>query len=195
MTSSPRYAKSGRPGKDAIPESVVWQAQAKLGVDREGVEREWRRRACFIVGTNVLDASVLPDEDVARTYKEQGSVERGFSFLKYPLFLASSVFVKKPSRIVALGFIMVLCLLVYRLAEHRLRSRLAETKQTVPNQVGKQTARPTMRWVFQLFEGIDLLRIGSPAGTTSLVLSLQPVHEQILRLLGQPYQKIYNLPA
>jgi len=195
MTSSPRYAKSGRPGKDATPKSVVWPAQAKLGVDREGVERGWRRRACFIVGTNVLDASVLPDEDVARIYKEQGSVERGFSFLKDPLFLASSVFVKKPSRIVALGFIMVLCLLVYRLAEHRLRSRLVETKQTVPNQVGKQTARPTMRWVFQLFEGIDLLRIGSPADTTLHVLRLQPVHKQILSLLGQPYQKIYNLPA
>ncbi len=122
-------------------------------------------------------------------------MERGFSFLKDPLFLASSVFVKKPSRIVALGFIMVLCLSVYRLAEHRLRSQLAETKESVPNQVGKQTERPTMRWVFQLFEGIDLLRIGSPTGTALQVLGLQPVHQQILRLLGQPYQKIYNLTA
>jgi hypothetical protein len=33
------------------------------------------------------------------------------------LFLASSVFVKKPERIMALSLIMVLCLLVYRLAE------------------------------------------------------------------------------
>lgn len=195
VSSRPRYARSGRPGKDAAPESVVWRVEAKLGVDQGGVEREWRRRACFIVGTNILDIAVLPDEDVARTYKGQGSVERGFGFLKDPLFLASSVFVKKRTRIVALGFIMVLCLLVYRLAEHRLRARLAETRETVPNQVGKQTARPTMRWVFQLFEGIDLLRISSPTGTTLQVLSLQPIHQQILSLLGQPYQKIYNLPA
>jgi transposase len=79
------------------------------------------------------------------TYKEQGGVERGFRFLKDPLFLASSVFVKKPERIIALSLIMVLCLLVYRLAEFRLRTRLAETKQTIPDQVHKPTARPTMR--------------------------------------------------
>lgn len=195
MISRPRYGKVGKPGKDAVPESVVWQAEAKLGVDREGVEAEWRRRACFIVGTNVLDSAVLSDEDVAKTYKEQGSVERGFGFLKDPLFLASSVYVKKPERIVALGFIMVLCLLVYRLAEHRLRQQLAETRETVPNQVGKRTQRPTMRWVFQLFEGIDLLRISSTTGPTLQVLGLQPVHQQILRLLGQPYQHIYNPTA
>jgi len=66
--------------------------------------------------------------------------------------LASPVFVKKPQRIMALSFIMVLCLLVYRLAEFRLRSRLAQTQQTIPDQVHQSTARPTMRWVFQCFE-------------------------------------------
>ena len=50
-------------------------------------------------------------------------------------------------------------LLVYRLAEHLLRSQLAETEQTVPNQINKPTKRPTMRWIFQCFEGIDLLHI------------------------------------
>ncbi len=75
-------------------------------------------------------------------------MERGFRFLKDPLFLASSVFVKKPQRIMALSFIMVLCLLVYRLAEFRLRARLAESQQTIPDQVHKPTARPTMRLSF-----------------------------------------------
>jgi transposase len=49
------------------------------------------------------------------------------SILKDPLFLASSVTVSKPERIMVLSFIMVLCLLIYRLAEVRLRSRLAQT--------------------------------------------------------------------
>jgi transposase len=92
-----------------------------------------------------LETSQLSNEEVISTYKQQGSVERGFRFLKDPLFLASSVFVKKPERIVALGFIMVLCLLVYRFAEYRLRTRLAETRQTLPNQVNKPTSTPTMR--------------------------------------------------
>jgi transposase len=59
------------------------------------------------------------------------------------------VFLKKPERIVTLGLIMVLCLLVYRLAKHRLRTRLAETEQPVPDQLNRPTARPIMRWIFQ----------------------------------------------
>jgi transposase len=68
------------------------------------------RKACWIVGTNVLDPAVLSDQQLVTTYKEQGGAERGFRFLKDPLFLASSVFVKKPERVMALSFIMVLCL-------------------------------------------------------------------------------------
>ena len=101
---------------------------------------------------------------------------------------------KKPERIVALGFIMVLCLLVYRFAEYRLRTRLAETGQTLPNQVNKPTSTPTMRWIFQCFEGIDLLLIVTHAGITSRVLHLLPFHQQVLMFLGPPYQKLYNLP-
>ncbi len=140
----------------------------------------------------MLDATVLTDQDLVTTYKEQGGVERGFRFLKDPLFLASSVFVKKPERIMALSFIMVLCLLIYRLAEFRLRSRLTETQQTIPDQVHKPTARPTMRWVFQCFEGIELLHVHTSATSLVLVLRLQPVHQLILHLLGPLYEKIYN---
>src|SRR5215467_14436358 len=88
---------------------------------------------------------MLSDQQLATTYKEQGGVERGFRFLKDPLFLASSVTVSKPERIMALSFIMGLCLLIYRLAEVRLRSRLGEPQQTIPDQVQKPTARPTMQ--------------------------------------------------
>jgi hypothetical protein len=111
---------------------------------------------------------------------------------KDPLFLASSVFVKKPERIIALSLIMVLCLLVYRLAEYRLRARLAETEQTIPDQVQKPTARPTMRWVFQCFEGIELLHVQTSTTSLTIVLRLESVHRLILALLGPLYEKIYN---
>src|SRR5260370_34282109 len=83
----------------------------------------------------------------------------------------------------ALSFIMVLCLLVYRLAEVRLRSRLVQTQQTIPDQVHKPTAHPTMRWVFQCFEGIELLHIQTPTTSRDLVLRLQPLHRLILQLI------------
>ncbi|CDN09860.1 hypothetical protein RintRC_0808 [Richelia intracellularis] len=46
----------------------------------------------FILATNVLDADKLSNEDVLREYKAEQSTERGFRFLKYPLFFTSTVF-------------------------------------------------------------------------------------------------------
>ncbi len=186
-----QYGGKGRPSKDARPTGYQWQLVVSVSVNYPQVVQEVLRKACWIVGTNVLEPAALSDEALIGTYKDQDGVERGFRFLKDPLFLASSVFVKKPQRIMALSFIMVLCLLVYRLAEFRLRSRLAESQQTIPDQVHKPTARPTMRWVFQCFEGIELLHVRTPAASLVLVLRLQPVHRLILHLLGPLYEKIY----
>jgi transposase len=92
----------------------------------------------------------------------------------------------------ALAFVMTLCLLVYKLAEVRVRQRLAATGQTVPDQARKPTARPTLRWLFQCFEGIDLLYITPPDGTrTTQTLRLDTVHRLILQLLGPAYEHSY----
>ena len=58
-----------------------------------------------------------------------------------------------------MGLLMVmgLSLLVYALAERVVCTQLAEQDQTIPNQVGKPTKTPTMRRIFQMFDGIDLL--------------------------------------
>lgn len=194
VVAQPRYAHRGRPAKAVLPETVVWQVQAQVTTDPEAVEHEARRRACFLLATNVLDAAQLADQDAIHAYtQEQGGVERGFAFLKDPRFLASSVFLKKPERIVALSLVMVLCLLVYRLAEHRLRQQLVSTGQTIPNQLHKPTQRPTLRWVFQCFEGIDRLTLPSPTSPAVLILHLTPLHDQILTLLGPAYRRIYHL--
>jgi hypothetical protein len=85
---------------------------------------------------------------------------------------------------------MVLCLLVYRLAEYRLRDQLAAASQTIPNQLKQPTDRPTMRWVFQCFGGVDVLHIRhGPGPASSLVLRLEPVHQQVLALLGPAYEE------
>lgn len=167
---------------------------ATVTVDETAVTRVAQRKASFLVATNILDTDQLGDLELIHTYKEQHSVERGFSFLKDPLFLASSVFVKKPSRIVALSLVMVLCLLVYRLAEHRLRSQLAATGQTIPNQLKPPTDRPTMRWVFQCFEGISLVGFTPPNGPPHrAVAALEPLHEQVIALLGPSCEKRYTV--
>ena len=90
-------------------------------------------------------------------YKEQQSVERGFGFLKDPLFFADSVFLKSPKRVETMAMLMGLCLLVYSLGQRELRRRLKEAKTGLKNQLGKLTEKPTLRWIFQCFQGIHLL--------------------------------------
>jgi transposase len=192
LVAHPQHRQAGRPRRDVPPDREVWQVVAAVSLNEAALEQMAHRQAAFLVATNVLDPQQLSDQELIQTYKDQHSVERGFSFLKDPLFLASSVFVKKPERIVALSLVMVLCLLVYRLAEHRLREQLAASGQTIPTQVNKPTHRPTMRWLFQCFEGTDLLYIETAEHTHTVVLGMQPLHKHVLALLGPPYQRLYQ---
>jgi transposase len=186
-----RHAGRGRPRPEATP-NQVWRMQGTVRVLEAALEAEANRKAKWIVATNV-PATHKNAEEVLRLYKTQSGVERGFAFLKDPLFLASSVFVKKVERVMATGFIMVLCLLVYRLAEYRLRQRLAETDTTVPDQLKKPTQRPTLRWVFQCFEGISLVLMQREERMEAVqVTGLTDLHLLILGLLGPPYTKYYD---
>jgi transposase len=192
VVAVPKYGRVGRPRQGALPSEQQWHVHAQLRLDAAALDREALRKAAFIVATNLLDSAALPDLDLIGAYKAQSAVERGFAFLKDPLFLASSVFVKKPARIMALAFLMVLCLLVYRLAELRVRQGLALTGETVPNQLKRPTARPTMRWLFQCFEGIDLHHLIEADGARATrVLRLSALHRQVLRLLGPAYENRY----
>jgi len=60
-------------------------------------------------------------------------VQGGFRFLKDPLFFVSSLFVKKPNRMEGLLMVMTLALLVYSVAQRRLRAQLATHQEPVPN--------------------------------------------------------------
>jgi transposase len=70
--------------------------------------------------------------------------------------------------------VMGLSLLVYALAE--LRIELIRRDESIPNQVGKPTQRPTMRRIFQMFEGIHVLLIKDSLRTQRQVLNLKSSH-------------------
>ena len=49
------------------------------------------KKGKFIIATNELDSEKLSDEEVLKAYKEQQHAERGFRFLKDPLFFAPTM--------------------------------------------------------------------------------------------------------
>ena len=187
------YGHRGRPPAGATPRRVGFRLQGKVVEREDAVAAAQKGLGKFILATNELDGQKLSAEEMLLAYKGQGvGPERGFRFLKDPWFFADGLFLKNPGRIMALIMVMGLALLVYALAERKLRTALQEQGESIPNQVGKPTQRPTMRRVFQMFEGIDVLLIPSPGGTRRQVLNLKPVHRQILRLLGPHVEKCYQ---
>jgi transposase len=187
------YAQPGRPPKGAEPQVLGYRLVGEVVEDEAVLAAAVRRRGKFIIATNELDSEQMPPAAMLAVYKAQGvSVERGFRFLKDPMFFADSLFLKKPERIMALIMVMGLALLVYALGERYLRQALAAEKETIPNQVGKPTRRPTLRRVFQMFEGIDLLLMVADGQIIDRrVLNLTPVRLKIIALLGPAVKMCY----
>jgi transposase len=122
-------------------------------------------------------------------YKAQQSCERGFAFLKDPLFLTDSIFLKSSERIEALSMIMGLCLLVYTLGQRQLRACLLAQNQQIKNQLGKLTPRPTLRWIFQCFQGIHVLVVDG----ISQILNLSDERLWILQFFPSACLRYYLL--
>ena len=130
---------------------------AEIEENQTAIAQAVEQKSCFILATNIDDKALLPIEILAH-YKAQSAVERGFRFLKDPLFFVSSLFIKKPSRIDALLMVMTLSLLIYSIAQRRMRANMKKIEATIPNQINQDTATTTLRWVFQCFDGINLLQ-------------------------------------
>jgi transposase len=105
------------------------------------------------------------------------------------------VFLKKPERIDALMVVMTLCLMVYNLSEHHLYTALDEHEQTVLNQLKKPTNRPSMKWIFRQFNGIQVLQIETGLDSTSLVINVKPHLARIVTYFGQKAMTIYAVKA
>jgi transposase len=188
IVSLPHFNGKGRPAKDRKPDSYSYHIDGCMASQLQYRNSLLQRKSCFILATNQLDNEALTPEAMIAAYKDQQKVERGFRFLKDPLFMASTLFLKSPKRIMALMMVMTLCLAVYAALELSIRKVLRDSNELFPNQKGKLIANPTARWVFQFFTGIHVVVVDC---MNEVVLGLNEYHLLLLRLLGEPYQEIY----
>ena len=194
LTRHVQYARKGRPTAETPIKDIQWQIQATVGPDWDKIKKQQQRKACFVLSTNISDAE-LTDEEIFAGYKGQSAVEQGFRFLKDPMFFVSSLFVKKPSRIQGLLMVMTLALLVYSVAQRRMRKQLESQRETVENQIGQPTERPTLRWIFQLLEGINRVVLSVQRQVTILIEGITDRRKRILRLFGQNVCQIYQISS
>jgi len=187
-----QYAKRGKPKADTPIKSRTWHIAATVAKDEEKIEKQRRQKACFVLGTNIPE-NELTDREVFSGYKGQSAIEQGFSFLKDPVFFVSSLFLKKPSRIQGLLMVMTLALLVYSIAQRRSRKSLMAYGESIPNQIGQPTQKPTLRWLFQLLEGINRVAFSFEGKVCQVIEGLTHLRQKIIRLFGESVIKIYHL--
>lgn len=194
LTQHVQYARRGKPSADTPIKAIGWQIQATLAPDPVKITHHQQRKACFVLGTSIPDTA-LSDEEVIAGYKGQSAVERGFRFLKDPVFFVSSLFVKKPCRIQGLLMVMTLALLVYAVAQRRMRKQLASQQESLPNQIGQPTSRPTLRWIFQLLEGIHRVISCVEGHVRVIIEGLTDLRRKVLQLFGQKVCQIYHISS
>ena len=88
-----------------------------------------------------------------------------------------------------LMMVMSLALLVYAIGQRQMRQSLTEAQATLPDQKGKPTARPTLRWLCQCFLSVHLVWVD---GIKTLI-KLSDSQRLILQFLSPNSRKYYLL--
>jgi transposase len=140
--SRPVYGR-GRPRKSGVRlvKEVRYRVVVEARQNKEAIEKLREEAGCFVLLANV-PAEEKSGIDILKTYKEQDGIERNFGFLKDPL-VANDVFLKKPRRIEAMGLVLVLSLLLWRLMERTMRRKATDDHITLQGWNNTNTLKPT----------------------------------------------------
>ena len=165
----------------STPTHTTYHLRLRVERNAEAVERAEKETGCFALVTNVAveGPCAMSGRELLAAYKDQHYIERNFGFLKDPV-IVNSLFLKTPSRIEALGLILVLSLLVWRLMERTMRQSLKETGTTVQGWEKRRTTRPTNLMMTDVFLSVMVICAG---GRWFLAKPLSPTQEDYLRIL------------
>jgi len=108
------------------------------------------KESCFVVATTLDESDEWSDEAVLTEYKEQQTVDRRFPVLKDSKRVGP-VFLDRPDRVEALGYLLVMALLVYSVIERRAREALKDADEPTKLAGGPTSFRPSGRRVLERF--------------------------------------------
>src|SRR5262247_1140478 len=181
----PKYGP-GRPSstQPRVVKALRYGLQVTLHERAAVIARKRQEAGCFVLLTNVPTVGEMGHSAraVLQAYKEQHGIEQNYGFLKDPL-IVNSLFLKKPERIEALGLVLLLALLVWRLVERTLRGHVQTTGKPLIGWDKKITQKPTAFMMMTKFSAVIVLKVGSQR---QLAQPLSTVQQQYLLALGIP---------
>jgi len=148
--------KPGRPPKNQPEpplETMTYGIEWTIHPPTEQELEDWRqRKTAFVLITSVSEA-LYDDYDVLKEYKKQINVEVRFRFLKDPMFV-NAIYLKTPRRVEALGYVILLAVMIASLLELRIRNALEKEKATISSGSRKKVKRPTARLLLNMLNSI-----------------------------------------
>jgi transposase len=177
------------PGRPSLKQPRVVKAlryglQVMRHERAEVIARKVQETGCFVLLTNVPPEGEMAHSagEVLRAYKEQHGVEQNFAFLKDPI-MVNRLFLKKPERIEALGLVLWLALLLWRLVERALRAHVETTGSTLTGWDKKETQKPTAFMMLTKFAAVMVIKGG---GQRQLAHPRSTIQQQYLLALRVP---------
>lgn len=164
--------------------AMRYRLQATMKPAPERIRRREEEAGCFVLLTNVPTTGHLAHSarDILTVDKEQHGTEQNYGFLKDPV-IVNSLFLKKPERIEALGLVLLLALLLWRLMERAMRTHVDTTSTSLPGWDKKATERPTAFMMGTKFAGVIVVKLGHDR---QLARPLSAVQYHYLRALDVP---------
>jgi hypothetical protein len=181
----PKYGP-GRPSQK--PPRAVKALRYGLQVTRQAraevLARTTQETGGFVLRTHVPTAGEMAHQagDVLRADKEPHGSEQHGGFLKDPL-MVNRLFLKTPERIEALGLVLLLALLLWRLVERTLRRQVETTRNPWTGWDKKEPQKPTAFMMMTKFSAVLVIKAGS---RRQLAHPCSAVRQQYLLALGVP---------
>jgi hypothetical protein len=72
------------------------------------------------------------------------------------------------------------------------KKKLKETGETIPDQLKKQTQKPTLKWIFKLMRGATEVKIEVDSKAIIKIANINEVKDKIIRLMGKNCEKYYR---
>ncbi|WP_225742823.1 IS1634 family transposase [Marinilactibacillus sp. Marseille-P9653] len=150
----------GRPKKDRVAEEMTTYALSfsDLAIHPAFAERERHMASCFVLISSP-DMTHSAEEKLL-LYKKQSRVETRFRLLKDPMVF-HRVYLKNPTRVMALSYVFYLVLLLLSYLEYRVRRSLAERQEDWIAPGNKKTKTPSVKAIVETLDRLMTMAIGN----------------------------------
>ena len=190
-----KRTRRGRPRTDDESAGIktVYRIVAEPPVlDQEAVKTTYDLARTFVLISSV-PADLADEITILKHYKGQSRIENRFKFLKDPYYVGA-VFLKKPERIQAFNYVMLLALLLYSLLERRVRQGLARENEPLPIAGSYKTFRPSGKTILEFLDYLTIGIFHGPNGSRrEIPANIRNSLSRLVRLAGFEID-IYTTP-